>query len=450
MADFNRKVVGIDVDVNTKINKKGIDDLLRQLQALKNLTGQDLINVGTAENLNQANSKLKEIKESAMQIEAALNKSFNFTLGTTDLTKLNNELNKLDWAKIIKDFNNAGAMGKNAFRSVTTEVLTTNLQLKESHKLLKAMGQTMANTIKWGISSSVMNAFVGSVEKAYSFVKDLDTSLNDIRIVTNKSAEEMNRFAVAANKSARALAASTRDYTEAALIYYQQGLSDEEVEARTNITIKTANVTKQSTEEVSEQLTAVWNGYNVTVQESEAYIDKLAAVAASTAADLEELSVGMSKVASSANAMGVPIDQLNAQLATIISVTRQAPESVGTALRTIYARMGDIEAGLDTETTLGSYTAEMKELGVNVLDADGNLRDMGDVITEVGNNWSKMSREQQIALAQTMAGTRQYNNLLALFENWDMYNEALETSKDSLGTLQEQQDIYLQSTEAQL
>ena len=39
MADFNRKVVGIDVDVNTKINKKGIDDLLRQLQALKNLTG---------------------------------------------------------------------------------------------------------------------------------------------------------------------------------------------------------------------------------------------------------------------------------------------------------------------------------------------------------------------------------------------------------------------------
>ena len=139
MADFNRKVVGIDVDVNTKINKKGIDDLLRQLQALKNLTGQDLINVGTAENLNQANSKLKEIRESAMQIEAALNKSFNFTLGTTDLTKLNNELNKLDWAKIIKDFNNAGAMGKNAFRSVTTEVLTTNLQLKESHKLLKAM-----------------------------------------------------------------------------------------------------------------------------------------------------------------------------------------------------------------------------------------------------------------------------------------------------------------------
>ena len=92
----------------------------------------------------------------------------------------------------------------------------------------------------------------------------------------------------------------------------------------------------------------------------------------------------MSKVASAANIMGVDIDQLNAQLATIVSVTRQAPESVGTALKTIYSRMGDIKAGLDDETTLGNYTAKMAELGVNVLDANGNLRDMGEVIEEIG------------------------------------------------------------------
>lgn len=125
----------------------------------------------------------------------------------------------------------------------------------------------------------------------------------------------------------------------------------------------------------------------------------------------------MSRVASAANAMGVDVDQLNAQLATIVSVTRQAPESVGTALRSIYARMTDIESGMDDETSLGNYTSKMKELGVNVLDAEGKLRNMGEVIEEVGNNWSNLSREQQVALAQTMAGTRQYNNLLSLFEN---------------------------------
>jgi len=64
----------------------------------------------------------------------------------------------------------------------------------------------------------------------------------------------------------------------------------------------------------------------------------------------------MSKVASAANTMGVDIDQLNAMLATAVSVTRQAPESVGTAFKTVFARIGDIEAGISDEATLGEYT----------------------------------------------------------------------------------------------
>ena len=196
----------------------------------------------------------------------------------------------------------------------------------------------------------------------------------------------MERFAETANRAAKGLGASTRDYTEAALIFYQQGLNDAESQKRAEITLKAANVTGQSTQDVSEQLTAIWNGYKVSNEEAELYIDKVAAVAADTAADLEELATGMSKVASAANLMGVDIDQLNAQLATVVSVTRQAPESVGVAFKTIYARMGDIKAGLDDETTLGNYTSKMAELGVNVLDANGNLRDMGEVIEEIGNN----------------------------------------------------------------
>lgn len=242
----------------------------------------------------------------------------------------------------------------------------------------------MANTVRFGISSVVFNNLTNSIQKAYDYSVKLDSSLNDIRIVTNKSAEDMDRFAVQANKAAQNLGKSTRDYTEASLIYYQQGLSDQETAARTETTLKAANVTGQSPAEVSEQLTAVWNGYKVSAAETELYVDKLAATAATTAADLEELSVGMSKVASAANIMGVDVDQLNAQLATIVSVTREAPESIGTSLKTIYARMSDIEAGLDGETSLGKYTADMADMGINVLDTNGKLRDMGDVIEEIG------------------------------------------------------------------
>lgn len=440
----------IKYSVSFDVNKAGLNEIKTSLQEIQRLTAKDLIKVDSS-NLNSVDAELKNVKKSASQLEEAFDKAFNTDLGTLNVAKFNQELKKLDLNKIYKDFSSIGTVGQDAFRNMTTQILTTNMQLKQTHNFLNEMATTMANTIKWGVASSVMNNFSGSVQQAYGYVKSLDHSLNDIRIVTGYSADEMDKFAEKANKAAKALGQSTTDYTNASLIYYQQGLSDSEVEARTETTLKAANVTGQTGEQVSEQLTAVWNGYKVTSEEAELYVDKLAAVAASTASDLEELSVGMSKVASAADLMGVDVDQLNATLATVVSVTRQAPESVGTAFKTIYARMGDIEAGLDTETTLGDYTQKMKEIaGIDVLDANNQLRDMGEVVEEVGNKWSSFSREQQLALSQAMAGTRQYNNLLSLFDNWDMYKEALQTSADAQGTLQEQQDIYMESTAAHL
>lgn len=68
-------------------------------------------------------------------------------------------------------------------------------------------------------------------------------------------------------------------------------------------------------------------------------------------------------------------------------------------------RISDIAAGTeDAEATLGQYTGQMAKMGINVLDSTGKLRDMGSVIEEVGGKWGDMSREQQIALARTMAG----------------------------------------------
>ena len=433
-----------------------IDDLSSSDSKIGQNMSNDLTGLqGTAKQaVGLTKQELKALKEEIGAIEIALNKSFNKNLGTLNVSTFNKEItnSKISLQDFYRKLNSPeiGQKGPQAFRKLTSEILGTNLQLRQTSEFMNNLMVSFGNTVKWGITSSIFNNITNSIQGAWSYAKKLDSSLNDIRIVTGKSGDEMERFAREANRAAASLGKSTTDYTQASLIYYQQGLQEEDVKARTETTLKTASVTGQSTAAVSEQLTAVWNGYKVNAQEAELYVDKLAAVAAATAADLEELSVGMSKVASAASLMGVDIDQLSAQMATIISVTRQAPESVGTALKTIYARMGDIEAGIDTETTLGEYTSRMAEMGINVLDMNGKLRDMGAVIEEIGQKWTSLTREQQIALSQTVAGTRQYNNLLALFDNWDSYTKTLNTSIGAVGTLQEQQDIYMESTAAHL
>lgn len=444
MANQGRIKFGVDFNVN----QSGLNTIKQQLQNLQNLTEKDLINIDAS----KATQELDKIHKQAKIVEDALDKSFNKKLNTNNISVFTKELekSKLNLKMLSQEWSSAGITGQMALNNLTASLMNNNRHLRESSELLDKMANTMANTIRWSIASTALNKLTGEIQKAYSFTKQLDRSLNDISIVTDKSSEDMARFAKEATQAAKALGAVTTDYTKASLIFYQQGLSDKEVAARAATTTKVANVTGQSADQVSEQLTAVWNGYKVSAEESELYIDKLAKVAASTAADLEELSTGMSKVASAANIMGVDIDQLNAQLATIVSVTREAPESIGTALKTVYARMSDIEAGLDTETTLGEYTKQMAQMGINVLDAKGNLRDMGEVVEEIGDNWNNLNRNQQAALAQTIAGTRQYSRMMALFDNWDMYQQSKSQSINATGTVQKQNEKYLESLDAHL
>ena len=442
----------IQYTIGFNVDKGGLKELENTLKSLNNMSATDIMKNNPALSMNEARSAMMKLRQSISEVQTAFGKAFDSKVGVLNIEKMQSSLKKLDLSTIQKNFAAIGPKGSQAFLQISQAALTTNIKLKETNSLMNKMGTTLINTLKWTFSSSLINRFTGAIQQAVGYVEHLDSSLNDIRIVTKKSADEMQVFGERANDAAKALGKATTDYTEAALIYYQQGLSDEEVQARAETTLKAANVTGQATKTVSEQLTAVWNGFKVNAEQTEEYVDKLAAVAAMSASNLEELSTGMSKVASAAANLGVDIDQLNAQISTIISVTRQAPESVGTALKTIYARIDDLKLG-DTDEDglgLGDVSGGLKKLGIDVLDAEGELRDLGSVIEEVASHWDTWTSAQQAAIAQLLAGKRQYNNLVALFSNWDMYENAIETSRNATGELQKQQDIYMESTEAHL
>ena len=435
---------GIGFDVN----KSGLNDLKKSLQDIQKMTTKDLVgDLGG----KSARETLEEVKRSASQVEQALKKAFNPTLNTTNVTKFNQELKKTgtDLNTVYQDFSKLGMAGQTAFTNLAANILTTNVRLKQTHSLLNTMGTTMMNTVKWGIASSVMNSFTGSIQNAYNYVKVLDSSLTDIRIVTGQSREEMDRFAESANKAAQSLGRQTKDYTNAALTFYQQGLNDDQVAARTETTLKASNITGAAVDDMANQLTAVWNGFQVSIEDTQDVVSKLAAVADTSASNMSELAKAMSKTASVANNMGVDVDQLSAQIATIIATTRQAPETVGNALKTIYSRINDIKAGSDeAEISLGNYTGKMAALGIQVLDQQGNLRETGQVMEQIGDRWSTMTHEQQVYLAQTMAGQRQMNILMSLFQNWDMYTKELNVSLQSQGTLDQKNAIAMESLAA--
>ena len=211
----------------------------------------------------------------------------------------------------------------------------------------------------------------------------------------------MAKFAVEANKAAKALNTTTTNYTDASLIYYQQGLSDKEVLERTDITIKMANVARTSAEEVSDQMTAVWNNFYDGSKSLEYYADVMTALGAATASSTEEISAGLNKFAAVAETVGLSYEYAASALATVTATTRQSADVVGTAFKTLFARIQDLKLGktLDDGTTLGSYSESLAKVGIDIKNTNGEIKEMDTILEEMAEKWKVMDKDAQVALA---------------------------------------------------
>ena len=422
-----------------------------QLQDLQNQLN-NLINKSSGSSGLNISVDLEKAAKSAAELQIHLNKAVNQKTGSLDFSKLNESLNRSgkSLSQYGKELRNIGPAGQKAFQALATAVANAEIPIRRSHKALDDMWVTMKNTAKWQISSSVLHGFMGAVQSAYGYAQDLNESLNNIRIVTGNSVDEMSDFAKEANKAAKALSTTTTKYTDAALIYYQQGLNEQQVKERTDITIKMANVSRQSAEIVSDQMTAVWNNFYDGSQSLEHYADAMTKLGADTASSSDEIAQGLEKFAAIGDTIGLSFDNAAAALATVTATTRQSADVVGTAFKTIFARIQGLKLGetLEDGTSLNKYSAALESVGISIFEQNGELKDMNNILDEMGAKWKTLSKDQQVALAQTVAGTRQYNQLVALLDNFDFYQQNLSSAKNADGTLQEQADIYAESWEA--
>lgn len=238
-------------------------DTSKAKQQLQSLQGQitGLINNASLNNKSHLGmtKEIQEASAAAAQLKTQLAAATNVNTGKLDLAKFNQSLKSsgMNLDKYRQALVKLGPQGAQTFANLAASITNAEAPIIRVNSHLKKMGDTLLNTARWQLSSSLMNSFVGAVQGAYRYAQDLDKSLTNIRIVTEKSADDMARFAKQANKAAKELGTTTTKYTDAALIYYQQGLTDDQVKQRTDTTIKMANVTGENATEVSSYMTAI-------------------------------------------------------------------------------------------------------------------------------------------------------------------------------------------------
>ena len=298
----------------------------------------------------------------------------------------------------------------------------------------------------------LLDKTVQTINKAATQTKEIDKDMVQIGLVLQQTSSETWKNFDTYSKTADRLSTTTSEVTAAMKLFYQQGLNTAEVNKMVEASAIAAALGESTLADAAETLTSIVNSYELSADQALDVTDKISQVAIVSAADFGEMSVAIEKVASSAASAGLDLDHLMGYLGKMIETTREAPTNIGTALKTIVANFTSFSEDptfvTDEGISVNDVDEALKSVGVELKNSEGQIRDLGEVIDELGVQWEDLSKNQKAYLATTIAGTRQQSRFYALMNDYDRTLELVNEGTNSSGKASQQFALYQDSLTA--
>ena len=401
-----------------------------------NTTGQNMVNAvdfnAMAEATHQAAEAQKELNDRTSQAAQANQDYANSA--TNSLNEVEEEQRQ-----VAEGFHN------------TTEAQKESMTAQED---LNKTFDGLKDTVKRVLSlSSAFSGFKRVITETFNDVKKLDSAFKSIALVTSKTVSELWQSYGDYAEMANRLGQSTENAIKSSALFYQQGLDTAEALTLTEDTMKLATLSGQGFEEATKQMTAALRGFHMEMEQGSHITDVYSELAANAAADVHGIAYAMSKTASIASSAGMSFENTAAFLTNMIETTQEAPENIGTAMKTIIARFTELKENVsaaDSEFDDLDYNKvdkALKSVGINLKDTNGQFRNLDDVFLELSSKWSTLDRNTQRYIATTAAGSRQQSRFIAMMEDYGRTMELVETAQNSAGRSEEQFAKYADTLE---
>ena len=420
-----------ELDLENLKESADIDELWNKLGDTIDLSGFEK----TEEGIKQLKQALKELdSEPAKKILSAFDEVEQKVENVKDdVKKLGDGLEEINWED-------------NAIKAQQRDI--ENLQESILHFF------SIGNTIE---------IFKRSIKDAFNTIKELDAVMTETAVVTDFTVGDMWEKLPEYAEQASKLGSSIKDLYGATTLYYQQGLNSD---AAMNVgieTMKMARIANMEASDATQAMTAALRGFNMEINEQSAtrINDVYSELAAITAADTNQIATAMTKTASIADAANMEFETTAALLAQIIETTQEAPETAGTAMKTIIARFTEVKelfsegmiSGSDEEgeeININKIDAALKTVGISLKDFLSGAKGIDDIFLELASKWNTLDLATQRYIATTAAGSRQQSRFIAMMSNYERTMELVSAANSSAGASQKQYEKTQDSMEAKL
>ena len=328
-----------------------------------------------------------------------------------------------------------------------------------SYNMSKQLGDLQQSTQYFFSLRNMINLLKQGIDQAVESVKNLDKAMTETAVVTNFSVADMWKDLPKYTKLANELGATTQGAYETMTLYYQQGLDQQATFEIGAETMKMARIAGLDYAQTTDMMTAALRGFNMELNETSAQRinDVYSNLAAKTASNTKEIGEAMERTASIAHSAGMSFEGTAAFLAQMIETTREAPENLGTAMKTIVARFQELKKNpleiseVDgEEVDFNRVDTALKTIGVDLVATNGQFRNLDEVFLDISKKWGSLTQMQQRYIATIAAGSRQQSRFIAMVGSYDRTMELMDYANESAGASQEQFNKTLDSFEAKM
>lgn len=345
-----------------------------------------------------------------------------------------------------------------AFLNTSDKVQKGTKEMTEKNGLL---GDSFTNVylkmLQWQVMGTIVSKTIGAFRDAISTMKAVDDEMVTVRKVTGFTAEQMENLRDRAYETASAYGEAADEYLNSVAAFARAGYG-EQADALAELATKTKLVGDTSAETAQQFLLSVDAAYQYkgNIDALTKVLDGANEIDNKYATSIEKLAEGLGTVAPVAAQAHVGIDELTAAIGTITAVTQRSGSEAARAFRALVLNIvGDTKTEIDEGVTwttgeiagLRDVIREYAPAAYEAAKATGEVIDPMEAIGGLAQSMKDglLTEQKLMEMVSDIGGKLRTSQLLALIQNWDMYQSMLKDYANAVGSADKEIENALDS-----
>lgn len=270
-----------------------------------------------------------------------------------------------------------------------------------------------------GAVAAVGTAAVGAVSAATEVGAGFEKSMSKVQAISGATGDDLARLEQAAKNMGASTSKTASESADALSYMALAGWKTEDMLTGLEPILRASEAGEMDLARCSDLVTDSMSAMGISVNELSHYLDVVAAAQSNSNTSMEQLLEAFVECGGSAKNFGLNVEDVSAVLGVMANRGIKGSEA-GTALNSIFVNM----LGSTAKTA-----AAMDALGLSLYDDSGAMKDMTEVLKEMGGALADATDQQRNNLEAMLGGKTQITALQALVnglnEEYDTLSETL-------------------------